>query len=74
MKTQGKIMIIERTENETIVRLPANFDILSLQKILNFIKYKQTIQNSLATEDNAYDLAEESKERWWNENKGKFIR
>ena len=67
-------MIIERTENETIVRLPANFDILSLQKILNFIKYKQTIQNSLATEDNAYDLAEESKERWWNENKDKFIR
>jgi len=67
-------MIIERTENETIVRLPADFDILSLQKILNFIKYKQTIQNSLATEDNAYDLAKESKERWWNENKGKFIK
>jgi hypothetical protein len=67
-------MVIERTNNEVLLRLPANFDIESLQKIINFLKYKEAIKESVATEKQAYDLAKESKSNWWKSNKTRFIK
>ncbi|MGC4130503.1 MAG: hypothetical protein QM564_13345 [Bergeyella sp.] len=67
-------MTIERTTNEIIFRLPSDIDILSLQKILNFLKYKNAVKNSKATEKDAENLAEELKENWWKENKKKYIK
>lgn len=67
-------MIVERTQKEVIFRLPADTDILSLQRILNYLKYKNAIKNSRATEEDAQKLAEESKANWWKANKSRFIK
>ena len=67
-------MIIERTEDEVIFRLPADTDISSLQRILNYLKYKEAISKSQGTEEQAQELARESKTRWWEENKERFIK
>ncbi len=67
-------MTIERTKNEVILRLPADFDTLGLQRILNYVKYKETIKHSSATEEQANALAKESKSTWWKENKNRFIK
>ena len=67
-------MVIERTKNEVLLRLPSNFDTESLQKIVNYIKYKEAIKESQATEKQADDLANESKSNWWKANKDKFIK
>ena len=67
-------MVIERTNNEIIFRLPLDIDISGFQRIVNYIKYKETIRKSEGTEDQANELANESKSRWWKENKERFIK
>jgi predicted trehalose synthase len=67
-------MVIERTNDEIIFRLPVNMDIAGLQRIVNYLKYKETIVKSEGTEEQANQLADESKKRWWAENKNRFIK
>jgi hypothetical protein len=67
-------MVIEKTNNEILLRLPANMDLEVLQKIVNFLKYKEAVKNSQATELETNKLAEESKKNWWKENKAKYIK
>lgn len=67
-------MVIERSKNEILFRLPTTIDTESLQKIINFLKYKEAIKESKASENQANDLADESKKNWWKENKSKYIK
>lgn len=67
-------MLVERTSNEIVFRLPADTDIFSVQRILNYFKYKNAIKESKATEEDAEKLANESKSNWWKENKNRFIK
>jgi len=67
-------MVIERTNDEIIFRLPADIDTIGFQRIVNYLKYKEAIRKSEGTEEQANQLADESKKRWWAENKGKFIK
>ena len=67
-------MVIERINNEIIFRLPADMDITGLQRIVNYLKYKEAIMRSEGTEDQADKLANESKSHWWAENKAKYIK
>jgi hypothetical protein len=67
-------MVIEKTNDEIILRLPADIDTNGFQRIVNYLKYKEAIRKSQGTEEQANKLADESKKRWWAENKGKFIK
>ncbi|MFI5137734.1 MAG: hypothetical protein ACHQIM_07890 [Sphingobacteriales bacterium] len=67
-------MVIERTNDEIIFRLPGDIDTTGLQRIVNYLKYKEAIRESQGTEEQANKLADESKKRWWAENKERFIK
>ncbi len=67
-------MVIEKTTDEVILRLPADFDTFGLQRILNYLKYKDLIKSSQATEKQVNQLSNTSKNRWWEENKNRFIK
>ncbi|WP_448699475.1 hypothetical protein ACFGVR_20890 [Mucilaginibacter sp. AW1-3] len=67
-------MVIERTNNEIIFRLPSDIDTSGFERIVNYLKYKEAIRNSEATEEQANELADESKKNWWAENKHRFIK
>ena len=67
-------MVIERINDEIIFRLPADIDTTGLQRIVNYLKYKEAIRNSKGTEQQANELADESKKAWWAENKARFIK
>ena len=67
-------MVIERTSTEIIFRLPADIDTTGLQRIVNYLKYKEAISKSEGTESHANKLANESKKRWWAENNERFIK
>ncbi len=67
-------MVIEKTNNEIIFRLPADIDTSGFQRIVNYLKYKEAIRKSVGTEEQANKLADESKKRWRTENKAKFIK
>ncbi len=67
-------MIFERTANEVIIRLPANINWEDLELMIRFIKYKQNISESKATQDEIDQLARDVNKQWWEENKHRFLK
>ncbi|MDO5665463.1 MAG: hypothetical protein Q4G63_09435 [Bacteroidia bacterium] len=64
-------MILERTGNEILVRLPAYVDLSELQNILDFLKYKENTANSKATQENVEELSELVNNSIWEKFKAK---
>ncbi|TAE23837.1 MAG: hypothetical protein EAZ91_21335 [Cytophagales bacterium] len=62
-------MIIERTSNEVIIRLPASVDVTGLQRLVDYLVYKEATTNSKATQEEVDELASEVKKGWWSRNK-----
>jgi len=67
-------MDIQRTDKEILFRLPANIDTLGLQRIIDYLKYKEATAGSKADQEEIDRLAKESKANWWKENKHRFIK
>jgi hypothetical protein len=67
-------MQIERTNNEILIRLSAETDLVGLQRILDYIKFREIASKSKASQEEIDELASESKASWWNENKNKFMK
>jgi hypothetical protein len=67
-------MQIERTNNEILIRLSAETDLVGLQRILDYIKFREIASKSKASQEEIDELASESKASWWNKNKNKFMK
>ena len=67
-------MIIEREDNEIVFRLPGDLDIESLQRVFNYLRFKELVKDSKAKKSDSEKLADESKSEWWNKNKHRFIK
>lgn len=59
-------MIVERTNNEILVRLPSNVDISELQDMLDYLKYRELTANSKAKQDDVDKLAKEVNSSMWD--------
>ncbi|HVX28079.1 MAG TPA: hypothetical protein VHB70_17155 [Parafilimonas sp.] len=69
-----KIMVIERTSNEIIIRLPATVDSTGLQRLVDYLTYKEATANSKATQEQVDKLANDVKKGWWKKNRKRFIK
>jgi len=58
-------MILERTKDEILIRLPANIDVTELQTMLNYLQYLELTANSSATETDVERLAESANKSMW---------
>ena len=67
-------MQIERTNSEILIRLSAGTDLVGLQRILDYIKFREIASKSKASQEEIDKLANKSKSRWWNKNKSKFTK
>lgn len=67
-------MIIERTIDEVIIRLPASVDIKRLQQLVDYLTYKEAVSQSQAKQSDVDSLSEEVKKDWWKKNKNRFIK
>jgi len=59
-------MIVERTKDEIVVRLPANIDLSELQNMLDYLKYRELTADSKASQENADQLADEVNSKIWD--------
>ena len=59
-------MIVERTNNEILVRLPSNVDISELQDMLDYLKYRELTTNSRAKQEDSDNLAKEVNSSMWD--------
>ena len=67
------IMTIERTADAIIVKLPTNIDIEEIQRFLNYLRYKEVVSKSKATQEDVDELAREVNKSWWEKNKQRFL-
>lgn len=54
-------MTIERTNNEVIIKLPSNVNTEGLQRLIDFLTYKESTSESKATQDDVDNLASDVK-------------
>ncbi|WP_062127847.1 hypothetical protein [Geofilum rubicundum] len=58
-------MILERTNNEILVRLPADVDLTELQNMLDYLEYKENTAMSKAQQKDVDELSESVNRRIW---------
>lgn len=63
------MMTIERTEKEIIIKIPVDWGVADIQRMLDYLSYKQAIRASQATNTQIDLLAKEVKKGWWEKNK-----
>ena len=67
-------MLIERTSDEVIIRLPASVDTAGLQRLIDYLSYKEATVNSKATQEQIDKLSKELKKGWWKKNRKRFMK
>lgn len=67
-------MILERTENEVVIRLPSNINWEDLEIMIRFMQYRERVAKSKAKQADIDALAKEVNKSWWAENKHRFIK
>ena len=66
-------MTIERTADAIIIKLPTNINIEEIQRFLNYLRYKEIVAKSKATQEDIDKLAREVNKSWWEKNKHRFL-
>lgn len=66
-------MQVERINNEILIRLSGSTDTIGLQRLLDFLKFKEITSKSKASDDQIEEVSNESKREWWSKNKERFI-
>ncbi len=67
-------MVIERTNEEVIIRLPSYVDTNGLQSLVDYLTYKEATAKSKAKQSDVDALAKEAKAGWWAKNKDRFVK
>lgn len=67
-------MQIERSNNEILIRIASGTDLVGLQRILDYLKFREIASKSKATQKQIDKLSTESKANWWKNNKDRFAK
>ena len=67
-------MQIERTNTEVIIKLPAYVDTNGLQRLVDYLTYKEATAKSKAKQSDVDALANEVKAGWWAKNRNRLVK
>lgn len=67
-------MNIEQTKDELLIRIPKSTDVGGLERIMEYIRYREIASKSKASSDMINETATESKSDWWKANKDRFVK
>lgn len=67
-------MLIERTKNEVIIRLPASVNTDDLQDMVDYARYKEITSGFKVSQKEVDSLAAEINRNWWSKNRKRFIK
>jgi hypothetical protein len=68
------LMQIERTTREVIIRLPSYVNTEGLQRLINYLAYKEATAKSKAKQADVDKLAQEVKKGWWTKNRSRLVK
>ncbi len=66
-------MTIERIDNQIVIKIPEAVDMEGVQRLLNYLLYKEATKDSNAKQDAVDELAREVNKQWWEKNKHRFL-
>lgn len=66
-------MTIQRINNQIIITLPESVDLEGLQRLINYLLYKEATKDSQAKQEEVDQLAREANKQWWEENRHRFL-
>jgi len=66
-------MTIQRVDNQIIITLPASVGLEGVQRLINYLLYKEATKDSQAKQEDVDKLAREVNKQWWEENKHRFL-
>jgi hypothetical protein len=67
-------MVIERNSKEVIIRLPSYVDTKGLQRLIDYLTYKEATAKSKAKQSDVDALAKEIKKGWWAKNRSRLVK
>ena len=67
-------MLIERTSKEVIIRLPSYVNTDGLQRLVDYLTYREATAKSKAKQTDVDALATEVKQGWWKQNSIRFVK
>ncbi len=67
-------MQIERTTDEIVIRIPSYVDTQGLQRLIDFLTYREATAKSKAKQIDVDKLSDEVKKGWWDKNRSRFVK
>jgi len=67
-------MIVERVNNEVVIRLPSTVKFDEVQRIIDLMLYKEATASSIAKQSDIDKIAKNAKKDWWAKNRNRFIK
>lgn len=67
-------MVVERTNDEVIIRLSANVKAEEIQAIIDFARYQELVSGLEVPQDTVNQLADEVNKGWWAENRSRLMK
>ncbi len=65
-------MLIERTTEEVVIRLPSYEDTEGLELLVDYLSYKERTGKSKAKQSDVDRLAKKAKKAWWPKNRNRL--
>jgi len=66
-------MIIERTLNEFVIRIPITTQVEQMQDLVDYLRYKELTTATNVTQLEVDSLAREINKNWWNKHNATFL-
>ena len=67
-------MIVERANNEVVIRLPSYMNFEAMQRMIDLLSLKEANARSIATQEDIDLLVNEVKKGWWEKNGSRFLK
>jgi hypothetical protein len=67
-------MIIERNSKEVIIKLPSYVDTAGLQRLVDYLAYKEATAKSKVKQSEVDALSSKVKQGWWKKNRNRLVK
>ena len=67
-------MVVERQNNEIVIRLPGSMNIDAIQKMVDYFNVMEITSQNQGTEEEAAELARQVNKNWWSQNRHRLIK
>ena len=67
-------MIVERANNQIVIKVSRNVDTFGFQRITDYLEYLEITSKTTAIQEDADKLDDELNENWWAKNRKNFIK